>query len=52
MDDVVVPVEYEWNSHKPTARLQRQQAYEDKLTSRVQRSIKKALSMTLHSVMG
>ena len=52
MDDVVVPVEYEWNSHKPTARLQRQQAYDEKLTSRVQRSIKKVLSTTLHSLMG
>jgi phytanoyl-CoA hydroxylase len=52
MDEVVVPVEYDWNSHKPTARLQRQQAFDGKLTSRVQRSVKKVLSTTLHSVVG
>ena len=52
MDEVVVPVEYDWNSHKPTARLKRQQAFDGKLTSRVQRSIKKVLSTTLHSVVG
>jgi phytanoyl-CoA hydroxylase len=52
MDEVVVPVEYGWNSHKPTARLQRQQAFDGKLTSRVQRSIKKVLSTTLHGVIG
>ena len=45
-------IEYDWNSHKPTARLQRQQAFDGKLTSRVQRSIKKVLSTTLHSVVG
>jgi phytanoyl-CoA hydroxylase len=52
MDEVVVPVEYDWNSHKPTARLKRQQAFDGKLTSRVQRSIKKVLSTTLHRVVG
>jgi phytanoyl-CoA hydroxylase len=50
MDEVVVPVEYDWNCHKPTARLKRQQAFDSKPTSRVQRSVKKVLSATLHSV--
>jgi phytanoyl-CoA hydroxylase len=52
MGEVVVPVEYDWNAHKPTARLQRQQAFDDKLTTRLQRSIKKVLSTTLHSMVG
>jgi ectoine hydroxylase-related dioxygenase (phytanoyl-CoA dioxygenase family) len=50
VDEVVVPVEYDWNSHKPTARLKRQQAFDGKLTSRVHQSIRKVLSTTLHSV--
>ena len=52
MDEVVVPVEFDWNSHKSTSRLQRQQAFDGKLTIRVQRSVKKVLSTTLHSLIG
>ena len=48
----VVPADYPWNIDKPTARLQRQMAYEHRWTSQTRRKIKTLLSSALHSVVG
>ena len=48
----VVAVDYPWNLDKPTARLERKRAYEQRWSNRAQRRIKSALSSTLHRVIG
>lgn len=48
----VVAVDYPWNVDKPTARLERKRAYEQRWSNRAQRRIKNALSSTLHRVVG